>query len=168
MWAIHRLNYSQSLVTISSPKLQILHFVCKRDGIRHRATDRQMIWLLDAAGGPFRVWTLRLNLSLVVTRKMTIIYWCIVVAKNQQRLPYHREFPTVKSGSGVKIQIYNYENTKNICNIHVSFGQNEKQFWTINWCCLSYVNILVNLLVKVWEFALQYGHTIFSFFFCSR
>ena len=30
-----------NMVTVSSPKLYILHFVCKRDGIKDRQTDRQ-------------------------------------------------------------------------------------------------------------------------------
>ena len=38
VWETHRWTYSPSLVTVSSSKLEILHFVWKRDGI----TDRQM------------------------------------------------------------------------------------------------------------------------------
>ena len=41
MWGTHRWTYSPSLVTISAPKFKILHFVCKRDGITDRKTDRQ-------------------------------------------------------------------------------------------------------------------------------
>ena len=39
VWGIHRWTYSPNLVTVSSPKLSILLFVCKRDGITHRQTD---------------------------------------------------------------------------------------------------------------------------------
>ena len=38
VWGTHRWTYSPSLVTVSSPKFSILHFVCKRDG---RQTDEQ-------------------------------------------------------------------------------------------------------------------------------
>ena len=33
VWETHRRTYSLSLVTVSSPKLKILHFVCKWDGL---------------------------------------------------------------------------------------------------------------------------------------
>ena len=53
---------SPSLITVSSSKLKLLDFVCKRDEITDRQTNRQTdkrtegqtIRLLDAPGGPFR------------------------------------------------------------------------------------------------------------------
>ena len=42
VWGTLRWTYSPSLVTVSSPNLEILHFVWKRDGITDRqTTDRQ-------------------------------------------------------------------------------------------------------------------------------
>ena len=66
VWGPLRWTYSPSLVTVSSPKLKVLDFVCKRDGSTDRQTNRESnrqtnrrmdgrtIWLLDAPGGPFR------------------------------------------------------------------------------------------------------------------
>ena len=59
VWGTNKWTYSPSLVTTSSPKLCILLFVCKRDGITDRQTngltDGRTIRLLDAPGGPFRI-----------------------------------------------------------------------------------------------------------------
>ena len=41
VWATLRWTYSPSLFTVWLPKLKILHFVWKWDGITHRQTDRQ-------------------------------------------------------------------------------------------------------------------------------
>ena len=66
VWANYIWTYSPSLVTVWPPQLQILHFVCKRDGITDKRTNGQMdrqtdgqtdgqtIQTLDAPGGPFR------------------------------------------------------------------------------------------------------------------
>ena len=48
---------SLSFVSVLPPKLKILHFICKLDGITdgrtNRQTDGRTIRLLDAPGGPF-------------------------------------------------------------------------------------------------------------------
>ena len=54
VWGTQIWTYSPGLVTVSSPKLQILHFVCKRDGITDRETDGGTIQLLVAPIWPFR------------------------------------------------------------------------------------------------------------------
>ena len=43
-----------TLVTVSSPKLKILHVGCKQDPIMDRQTNRWTIQLLNAPGRPFR------------------------------------------------------------------------------------------------------------------
>ena len=52
VWGTHRWTYSPSLVTVSSPKLLILHFVSgaelRTDGQTDGRTDRHTIRLLDA------------------------------------------------------------------------------------------------------------------------
>ena len=48
VWATLRWTYSPSLVTVWPPKLYILHFVYKRDGITDRQTNGQTIQTLDA------------------------------------------------------------------------------------------------------------------------
>ena len=41
VWGTFRWTYNPSLVTVSSPKLKLLDFVYKRDGITDRQTDRR-------------------------------------------------------------------------------------------------------------------------------
>ena len=48
------MNLQSKFCYVRPPKLEILHFVSKRDGITDRRTDRRTIRLLDAPGGPFR------------------------------------------------------------------------------------------------------------------
>ena len=45
-----------------------------------------------------KIWNFHRILNIVLTRTIKIICWCAVVAKNQQKITYNREFSIVKSG----------------------------------------------------------------------